>query len=66
MKTKKLPWSPGTTVLIYNINLNNKEKAKTMVNKFKRNRFLIFITLAVLTILTIVIGNLPIIAYTLG
>ncbi len=66
MKTKKLPWSPGTTVLIYNINLNNKEKVKTMVNKFKRNRFLIFITLAVLTILTIVIGNLPIIAYTLG
>ncbi len=38
-----------------------------MVNKFKRNRFYkLLITLAVLTILTFVIGNLPIIAYTLG
>jgi len=66
MKTIKLPWSPGTTVLIYKINLTNKEKVKTMVNKFKRNRFLIFITLAVLSILTLVIGSLPIIAYNLG
>jgi hypothetical protein len=37
-----------------------------MVNKFKRNRLLILITLAVFTILILVIGSLPIIAYTIG
>ena len=34
-----------------------------MINKFKRNRRLIFLTITILSILTIVFGNVPITAF---
>jgi hypothetical protein len=34
-----------------------------MINKFKRNRILVLITIIVISILTVVLGNQPIIAF---